>query len=70
MFRGRVWMDKDKITFICPTCGKKVSVERVDELPTRPFCCYRCKMIDLYRWLNEEYYISEIILNKDDIKSN
>jgi uncharacterized protein len=38
----------------CPTCGK--SVERADN-PFRPFCSERCKMIDLGRWVNEEYRV-------------
>lgn len=38
----------------CPTCGK--SVERGDN-PFRPFCSERCKMIDLGRWVNEEYRV-------------
>jgi endogenous inhibitor of DNA gyrase (YacG/DUF329 family) len=28
-------------------------------VPFRPFCGERCKLIDLHRWLNEEYRISE-----------
>ena len=24
-----------------------------------PFCSWRCKKLDLHRWLNEEYRISE-----------
>lgn len=36
----------------CPTCGKPV--ERKDN-PFRPFCSERCKMVDLGRWVNEEY---------------
>jgi uncharacterized protein len=38
----------------CPTCGK--SVEFKDN-PFRPFCSERCKMIDLGRWVNEEYRV-------------
>ncbi len=29
------------------------------EVPYRPFCSQRCQQIDLGRWLNEEYRISE-----------
>lgn len=36
----------------CPTCGKPV---RWDESsPFRPFCCERCRLIDLGEWANEE----------------
>jgi len=43
----------------CQICGKTVSYLSRDEVPFRPFCCKRCKMIDLGRWLNEEYRIVE-----------
>ncbi len=35
----------------CPTCSKRFLV---DETPTPPFCCERCQLIDLGRWLGEE----------------
>lgn len=43
----------------CPICAKTVEYHQLDEVPYRPFCSQRCKMIDLGRWLNEEYRISE-----------
>jgi len=46
------------ITFRCPNCGKEVAVAKKEDLPSRPFCSSRCKMVDLYRWFNEEYRIS------------
>ena len=46
-------------TFDCPTCGKKVSVARNEDLPFRPFCSSRCKMVDLGRWLDGTYRVSE-----------
>ena len=45
----------------CPTCGKvfECSFTGVDDLPPAfPFCSPRCKLIDLGKWLNEEYRIS------------
>jgi endogenous inhibitor of DNA gyrase (YacG/DUF329 family) len=36
-----------------------VAVERREDLPTRPFCCRRCKLIDLGKWFNEDYVISD-----------
>ncbi|MCM3869144.1 MAG: DNA gyrase inhibitor YacG [Pyrinomonadaceae bacterium] len=39
----------------CPTCGKPV--ERKDN-PFRPFCSERCKMVDLGRWVNDEYRVA------------
>jgi hypothetical protein len=38
----------------CPTC-KKPSVK--DGNKVFPFCCERCQLVDLGRWLNEEYRI-------------
>jgi endogenous inhibitor of DNA gyrase (YacG/DUF329 family) len=40
----------------CPICGKPV--EFFAE-PVGPFCSDRCKLIDLGKWLGEEYRISE-----------
>ncbi|WP_315852944.1 DNA gyrase inhibitor YacG [Novipirellula galeiformis] len=35
----------------CPTCSRRFLI---DETPTPPFCCKRCQMIDLGRWLDED----------------
>ncbi len=44
----------------CPICGKDVEFIEGEKLPPNfPFCSRRCKLIDLGRWLNEEYAISE-----------
>ncbi len=29
------------------------------DLPSGPFCCTRCKLVDLGKWFNEEHKISE-----------
>jgi endogenous inhibitor of DNA gyrase (YacG/DUF329 family) len=47
------------IEYVCPTCKKRTLVLKPQDLATRPFCCHRCKMIDLYRWFNEEIVLSE-----------
>jgi len=47
------------LTFVCPICSKSLSVERREDAPFRPFCCERCKMVDLGRWLDGSYRISE-----------
>lgn len=49
----------------CPNCGAEVPYASVDEVPFRPFCSKRCKLIDLGKWLNEEYRISEEIPESD-----
>lgn len=40
----------------CPTCGKKGDWFSG---PFGPFCSRRCKLVDLGKWLNEEYVVSE-----------
>ncbi|HEV2548870.1 MAG TPA: DNA gyrase inhibitor YacG [Stellaceae bacterium] len=35
----------------CPICGKPTIVRH------RPFCSRRCAIIDLGRWLKEDYHI-------------
>ena len=37
---------------VCPTCRQKFDTDRSEALP---FCSERCRMIDLGRWLSEEY---------------
>jgi len=46
-------MTKKKI--ICPIC-KKTIVQ--DDNPFRPFCSDRCRMIDLGKWVSEDYRIA------------
>jgi len=46
-------------TFECPTCRKVSSVSRNEDAPFRPFCSHRCKMVDLGKWLDGTYRISE-----------
>ncbi|MES1942884.1 zinc-binding protein [Salinisphaera sp. PC39] len=39
----------------CPHCGEPASAGK--DNPWRPFCCRRCKLIDLGEWLSEEHHI-------------
>ena len=41
----------------CPNCGKPVDCRRRGENPFFPFCCERCKLLDLGKWLREEHRI-------------
>lgn len=43
-------------SYRCPTCRKRV--ELGPECTHRPFCSPRCKMVDLGRWLDEDFRIS------------
>ncbi len=38
----------------CPICGKPVEWK---DNPFRPFCTERCKLLDLGRWVSEEYSV-------------
>ena len=42
----------------CPTCGREVEYRDRSEVPDRPFCSERCRLVDLGKWLSEEYRIS------------
>lgn len=52
-------------TFDCPVCRKSFSVERKEDAPFRPFCCSRCKMVDLGRWLDGTYAVSDPLTAAD-----
>lgn len=41
----------------CPTCSKGFAVDRIDDLPTFPFCSERCRLIDLGRWIDEAFTV-------------
>jgi uncharacterized protein len=45
-----------KNTIACATCGQPTSYFSE---PVGPFCSHRCQMVDLGRWMNEEYAIRE-----------
>lgn len=52
----------------CPTC--KTSVEWKPESKFRPFCCERCKLIDLGEWASEGHAIpgkpaDEVLMSED-----
>ena len=52
---SRTPMPAQKPTTKCPICGKPADFNT----PASPFCSARCKMIDLGKWLGEDYRISE-----------
>lgn len=39
----------------CPTCGKALDWDPANKW--RPFCCERCKLIDLGEWVAERHAI-------------
>lgn len=48
--------DSEPIKLNCPTCKKPVLWN--DEFPYRPFCCDRCRLIDLGEWASENHKIA------------
>ncbi|HUV65134.1 MAG TPA: DNA gyrase inhibitor YacG [Sedimentisphaerales bacterium] len=45
----------------CPVCHKIVTTsgtEETEDAEFFPFCCERCKLIDLGAWLDAEYKIA------------
>jgi endogenous inhibitor of DNA gyrase (YacG/DUF329 family) len=52
-------MPAKKPALKCPVCGKP---SEFDAPPLGPFCSTRCKMVDLGKWLGEEYRVSEPLL--------
>lgn len=49
----------------CPICRKKIEYARATDLATFPFCSERCRLVDLGRWLDEGYVISQPISPAD-----
>ena len=47
----------------CPKCKKKFNYYQSE---FRPFCSFQCKMIDLGKWLSEEYVISHKAQEDED----
>jgi len=51
---------------VCPICKKPVEEAEPSRPKTFPFCSERCKLIDLGRWLEGKYQISESAEAPDD----
>jgi len=54
----------------CPVCRKAVEtplvIAGIKHFPPHyPFCCERCKLIDLGRWFGQDYIISRPLTNQD-----
>ncbi len=45
-------------TVSCPTCGAEV--KWLPENRFRPFCCERCRLIDLGAWADERYSVTRV----------
>jgi endogenous inhibitor of DNA gyrase (YacG/DUF329 family) len=56
-------------TYSCSICDKPVSYE--GSLPALyPFCCERCKLVDLGRWFSEQYSIDRDLTPEDLAESD
>jgi len=42
----------------CPVCERLMHGASSAEWPAFPFCSARCRLIDLGRWLGEDYAVS------------
>jgi endogenous inhibitor of DNA gyrase (YacG/DUF329 family) len=47
----------------CPTCKRELAWEAS---PFRPFCCERCRLIDLGAWLTERHTIPGESIAQED----
>ncbi len=45
----------------CPTCHRPFDSTHSDAMP---FCCERCRLVDLHRWLNETNSLT--VTHEDD----
>ena len=62
-------MVEEKIEVYCPRCGKSV---RWKGSLYRPFCSQRCKLIDLGKWIEEEYCLQgeQLLSDEEEGDSN
>jgi endogenous inhibitor of DNA gyrase (YacG/DUF329 family) len=42
----------------CPICEQTMQAQSTAEWPHFPFCSKRCRLIDLGRWLREDYRLA------------
>ncbi len=59
--------DSEPIKLNCPTCKKIVLW--TEAFPHRPFCCDRCRLIDLGEWASENHKIAGEPLNANSEKN-
>jgi hypothetical protein len=50
---------------VCPICKNKTTWE---ENPWRPFCSERCKLVDLGKWVSDDYRIEGKEEDEEDEK--
>lgn len=48
----------------CPTCDKKFNYY---DSEFRPFCCEKCRLIDLGQWFSESYAVPAQKLSEEEL---
>jgi endogenous inhibitor of DNA gyrase (YacG/DUF329 family) len=48
----------------CPICKTPVDSDGNREFP---FCCERCRLLDLGAWASEKYVVSDPIFDEDEL---
>lgn len=48
----------------CPICGNPVEPRETN--PDFPFCSARCRLVDLGKWLGEEYRVPDRFREEED----
>lgn len=49
----------------CPHCRREIEAPGLEAVSYAPFCSKRCKMADLYNWLDERYTVSRPVDEAD-----
>ena len=52
--------------FQCRHCGRKVTCDRLEDVPTLPFCSERCRLVDLGKWFDGEHRIEGVPGDEDE----
>jgi uncharacterized protein len=55
------------VTATCPTCRAPVTQDPARPSRLFPFCTERCHLVDLGRWLGEEYRIAGPAASEADL---
>jgi len=55
-----------KIEVTCPNCKKKFDYYSSE---FRPFCCEKCRLIDLGQWLSESYTVPVQKLSEEEAQT-
>ncbi len=54
----------------CPICDRVMDHQGPKEWPDWPFCCRRCRLVDLGRWLGGVYSIPTPVDEEDEEETN